>query len=208
MTLCELRTAQDIIDAAGQIPGLSELVVRHDFLGDLEPIFKALGPRIQTLILSWHDRPSNLPAALPWLTQLRTLDMRCCGMSKSAATLAKPMRTLTGLRSLDLRANGLCGKGAAVLVANLTGLRHLWLGFNEIKKEGAVFLAPFINQMTQLEELDLCDNGLEAQGAAIIVRQLPPGLKSLDLRNNEIGGAEDEFVQSLVHVKQALNLWT
>ena len=102
---------------------------------------------------------SDLPEAIGYLTNLRTLNLRGLNISN----LPDSIGNLANLQQLDLNYNSL--QNLPDNIGNLTNLQQLNLGRNSLQK-----LPDSIGNLVNLNYLDLCDNPLI---------KLPIGIKKL-----------------------------
>ena len=110
--------------------------------------------------------------------------------------LAPALQTCKHLKKLHLQKTGLAGPSASLsllsaALADLPQLRDLDLGWNDIRDEGFVLLAPGLQQCTRLHTLRLVGCGLTSDGRTVALLTMVvlclPHLKRLSVDRNQIG---------------------
>ena len=123
---------------------------------------------------------------------LRKLDLRSNGIGlEGAISIAKMLNTNNSLLGLHLGMNDIGNVGAEALSQGLctSALQELDLSDNAIDAEGARAIANMLRTNKSIEELNLAFNSIGDVGAAVIadVLQENTSLKCLSLRRNCIG---------------------
>ena len=106
------------------------------------------------------------------------------------------------LKELDLSHNNIQAIGAAKIFKNImiSNLNKLNISHSNITDEAAEDIAAFISHNTELEELDLCHNNLQAAGVVKICKANISKLIKFNISHNNISTiVSNDIATSLPH---------
>lgn len=133
------------------------------------------------------DSAAALVAASPHLRGLTALDFSHNRLTSDGATAIATSPHLARIEELSLAANGLGTRGTAAIAESGLRLRALDLSDNDVRAEGAALIAgsPALGSLAVLR---LSRNGIGSDGAgALAVSRTLTSLAELDLAGNGIG---------------------
>ncbi|XP_072963483.1 receptor-like protein EIX1 [Typha angustifolia] len=132
----------------------------------------------------------NLSAAMDWVqalsmlpASLRVLHLFDCNLNATLSALPFYSSNLTSLMTLDLRDNDFHGPIPDWLLGNMTSLKELYLGSNDL----VGMIPKTMKNLHKLKVLDLRENQISGDIADLMER-LPSKLQSLWLGTNDLMG--------------------
>ncbi|XP_073006795.1 receptor-like protein EIX2 isoform X1 [Typha latifolia] len=141
----------------------------------------------------------NLSAAVDWVqvlsmlpTSLRVLHLFGCSLNATLASLPLYSSNLTALVTLDLEYNDFQGPISDGLLGNMTSLKELRLGGNDL----VGMIPETMKNLHKLKVLDLRWNQISGDIAELMER-LPHKMQSLYLRGNYLNGSLPNWIENM-----------
>ena len=161
---------------------------------------------LKELDLSWNNLGASgtvqVFLSMKSFIRLTKLNVSSIGMTDFAANdVTAVLNNNIKLKELDLSHNNIQAVGAMQIFRNIiSNLNKLNISHNNITDHAAEDIAEFISHNTELEELDLCHNNLQAAGVVKICKANISKLIKLNISHNNITTiASNDIATSLSH---------